>query len=118
MIRDEHSKKIESKTKRKIIEKSGLKPKKLLDITNMNKFDSNESMDDEGFTFKAPFPSKSITTSKKIKSFDDLNTDDETDDEDKVKEFPISSSNDKRKKVIVQQMYINLEGEFIATFQK
>lgn len=87
----------------------GVKPKKLIDITNMQKAATNDSQNES--TFKVP----AAPVSRQVITFDDLSTDDATDDEDKQlrksKVFPRWSQKAFRKNVMKMQSYMNLEGE-------
>lgn len=96
----------------------GAIPKKLTDITNVN-----EPQDDIGIVFKVPprpVPAlkaiKQRKISKKVLTFDDLKTDDETDTEcqsnRKFEDYPAWSMLDKRKPMILQQQLVDVNGEF------
>lgn len=98
----------------------GAKPKRLADITNKKK--ANDSIDDIDCTFKVPtLPSRLTQGSKsliekKLITFDDLNTDDESDNESNRNKrqqlFPKWSMNLKLNiDMLAKQTFVSFDGE-------
>lgn len=97
----------------------GVVPKRLADITNTSK--ANDSNDDSNSFFKVPMhpvrpvPGLKRIANKKEISFDDLNSDDETDvesnQEKRAQIFPQWSLDYKRMKWSCKQAYVNFDGE-------
>lgn len=97
----------------------GVVPKRLADITNMTK--ANDSVDDSNSFFKVPMrPARPVPGLRKIDnkkeiSFDDLNSEDETDvesnQEKRAQIFPQWSLDYQRMKCPCKQAHVNFDGE-------
>jgi hypothetical protein len=92
----------------------GAKPKKLMDITN-----TKNDLHDE--TFKIPVNPVSTGKLTKIISFDDLNTDDESDREDSGmshRHFAKWSLENHCQKMLEKQSWMGIEGEIMSELMK